>query len=604
MTPLPSLLGRDPRKSAIRLLKAARAGVRQLIWPVYHPTLLGLASAYRVQLRRTVFIGVTGSCGKTVTKDLIAAVLATRFQGRKSYHNFNSTHNIARALCRVRPWDRFCVLEISATVDGEPMIESSLRLARPQIGVVTNVGTDHISAFGSIDGIAAAKGRLIAALPPHGTAILNADDERVRAMQARCAGRVITYGLATDAMLRAEDVRASWPDRLSFTVHFDGETHAVRTQLCGAHWVSAVLAALAVGIAMGIPLAAAVPAIGTVRPYWRRMDPVSRPDGVTFIDDTAKAPSWTIPTALQFMKEAQAARKAVVIGTISDYVGDSDKAYVSAAKQALDAADRVVFVGPRASKCLKARRHAQDEALQAFYSAEAACEHLRDWLRPGDLVLLKASDRDELGRIIEGSRPAQGLAAAGFMPVGSAESVGPAQAVVGLGNPGERHRNTPHNIGHRALDLLAGSLAAEWAREDRAMVARVEQGGRSIYLIKPLTKINRTGPILLQLGRRLGFGPDRCILVHDDLDLSLGAVRVRMRGSDGGHRGVRSVLESFRTDELCRVKIGVGRPGEKDKPGDFVLTSLSPAEAPFVDKACAEAVERIRALLEAPARQE
>ncbi len=345
---------------------------------------LRLAPFYRAQLRRVVFIGVTGSCGKSTTKELIATVLSSQLKGHKNPGTKNMPHTIASTILRVKPNDEFCVLEIAAAKRGERIpLERPLDLVKPRIGVVTNIGTDHISAFGSVEAIAAEKGKLIAALPPHGIAILNADDPNVLAMRSRCAGRVITYGLAPDAMVRAENVSAAWPERLSFTVCFNGQSHPVHTQLPGAHLVHCALAAVAVGLAMGLPLTVAVQAISTVPPFPRRMSPVIRDDGVTFIQDDAKAPLWSIPAVLDFMKAARAGRKIVVIGTISDYTGNSDRAYVSVARQALAAADQVVFVGSRASKSLKARRHPQDDALQAFPSVRGCLRATARIFPPG-----------------------------------------------------------------------------------------------------------------------------------------------------------------------------------------------------------------------------
>jgi PTH1 family peptidyl-tRNA hydrolase len=166
-----------------------------------------------------------------------------------------------------------------------------------------------------------------------------------------------------------------------------------------------------------------------------------------------------------------------------------------------------------------------------------------------------------------------------------------------LGNPGEQFRGTPHNVGQRVIELLAHTLGGEWIREEQAMVARVRWRGADIYLIKPLTDINATGPLLLQLRQRLGFGPAECVLIHDDLDLPFGTVRVRMQGSDGGHRGIRSILEAFRTDALCRVKIGVGRPAQQGQRTDSVMTAFASAELPVIDRACAEAADRCLALV-------
>ena len=155
-------------------------------------------------------------------------------------------------------------------------------MLKPQIGVVTTIGDDHISALGSREAIAAEKGKLISALPKHGTAILNADDHLVLAMQSRCKGRILTYGFSPDAMLRAEDIRDDWPDRLSLTVLHDGQSVRVQTQFCGAHLVPSVLAAMAVGQAMGVSLQSAAAALKDLPPVQGRMCPVDSPDGVTF----------------------------------------------------------------------------------------------------------------------------------------------------------------------------------------------------------------------------------------------------------------------------------------------------------------------------------
>lgn len=361
-----------------------------------------IAALYRSVLRGTVFIGVTGSCGKTTTKELIAAVLAAQLRGRKSRSSKNLPQHLARTVLSVRPWDDYCVVEIAAAVRGERIpLQVPLKLVMPQIGVVTNIETDHLNAFGTVEAIAAEKSKLIAALPPHGTAVLNVDDERVRAMQTLCAARVITCGLAPDAMLRAENIVASWPERLSFTAIYEGQSYVARTQLCGAHWVHSVLAALAVGSAMGVPLATAIQAIHSVPPFNRRMSPVSHPDGVTFVLDNYKAPLWSIPSTLRFMREASAGRKILVLGSISDYRGDHGRVYASVAREALNVADRVIFVGPRARKSLRARSQSREEdALQAFDNIEAACPYVHTMLRPGDLVLLKDSDRERLETII------------------------------------------------------------------------------------------------------------------------------------------------------------------------------------------------------------
>ena len=556
---------------------------------------LWLAPLYRALLRRVTFIGVTGSCGKSTTKELIAAVLHSQFKGQKTPGNNNLPADIAQAILRVKPTDEFCVLEVAAAIRGERIpLERPLSLVKPRIGVVTNIGSDHISAFGSVEAIAGEKSKLIAALPSHGVAILNADDPNVMAMRALHAGRTISYGLAPEAMVRAENVNAAWPERLSFTVWFDGQSQTVHTQLPGAHLVHCALAAVAVGLAMGVSLQNAVQAIQSVPPFQGRMSPVIREDGVTFIRDDAKAPLWSIPAVLDFMRSARAVRKIVVVGTISDYTGNSNRAYVSVAQQALAAADQVIFVGSRASKSLKARRHPQDNALQAFPSVEAASAQLREFFRRGDLVLLKGVRHDHLESLISSRGTSEAES-------GTPRAEPSSQAVVGLGNPGAQYQDTPHNVGQRVLDSLARSLRAEWVREDQVMLARIELQGRVVYLIKPLTYVNVTGPVLLQLARQLNFAAGQCVLVHDDLDLPLGALRVRMKGGDGGHRGIGSIHRAFGSDAFSRVKIGVGRPEQTGRAAEHVLAKFAPEKLSVIERTCSEAAQRILRLLEIPA---
>jgi UDP-N-acetylmuramyl pentapeptide synthase len=211
--------------------------------------------------------------------------------------------------------------------------------------------------FGSREAIAAEKGKLIAALPPNGTAILNADDPLVLAMQSRCQGRILTYGLSPDAMLRGENIRDDWPNRLSLTVRHGDEAVRVQTQLCGAHLVPNVLAAMAVGRAMGVSLPSAAAALEGVAPVPDRMCPIESPDGVTFIRDDVKAPVWTIPAALDFLRHAMAKRKILILGTLSDYQGGAPSSiYAGVARQAVAVADYVFFVPNGMPKTKHCRR--------------------------------------------------------------------------------------------------------------------------------------------------------------------------------------------------------------------------------------------------------
>jgi PTH1 family peptidyl-tRNA hydrolase len=175
-----------------------------------------------------------------------------------------------------------------------------------------------------------------------------------------------------------------------------------------------------------------------------------------------------------------------------------------------------------------------------------------------------------------------------------------AHVVVGLGNPGPEYRGTRHNVGQRVLDELAHRLRRAWRRQGQAMVARGQWRGEPVVLVKPLAFMNVTGPVVAQVLRREEADPRDLILVYDDLDLPLGTVRVRMRGSHGGHNGVRSVIEALGTEDIRRVKVGIGRPDRKDQVTDHVLAPFLPEELPELEAAVVAAAARVLELIGRP----
>jgi PTH1 family peptidyl-tRNA hydrolase len=176
-----------------------------------------------------------------------------------------------------------------------------------------------------------------------------------------------------------------------------------------------------------------------------------------------------------------------------------------------------------------------------------------------------------------------------------------AQAVVGLGNPGPEYRDTRHNTGHRVVEDLARRLRCRLAKDGGHLVGRGQWRGDTVYLVKLESYMNQSGTAVERVLRRLDVAPADLVLVFDDLDLPLGTVRVRMKGSAGGHNGVRSVLAALGTEDIRRVKIGIGRPGEpgrdRDEVVDHVLSRFEADELPVIEEACAEAVERTLGLL-------
>jgi PTH1 family peptidyl-tRNA hydrolase len=174
-----------------------------------------------------------------------------------------------------------------------------------------------------------------------------------------------------------------------------------------------------------------------------------------------------------------------------------------------------------------------------------------------------------------------------------------AHVVVGLGNPGPEYRDTRHNVGQRVLDHLARETFrdAPWQRQGAWALCSGRWRGDTVRLVKPRSFMNESGPIVARALREQGADYHDLVLVYDDIDLPLGTVRLRMKGSAGGHNGVRSVIDALGTSDIRRVKVGIGRPPHRAAVPDHVLTGFEPDELPLVDTAVAEAAQRVLTLL-------
>jgi peptidyl-tRNA hydrolase, PTH1 family len=178
-----------------------------------------------------------------------------------------------------------------------------------------------------------------------------------------------------------------------------------------------------------------------------------------------------------------------------------------------------------------------------------------------------------------------------------------AQAIVGLGNPGPEYRDTRHNMGARALDALAKKLKVRFLRVGGHLVAHAKWRGEVLYLIKPQCFMNTMGPPVARVTRKLQLAAGDLLFVYDDLDLPLGKVRVRLKGSAGGHNGMRSLIGTLGTDQLRRVKVGIGRPAspgrDREEIVDHVLSAFLPDELPTVEAVCLEAGAQALRLVDA-----
>lgn len=370
-----------------RAIRLRGATPDQLAYYLGRLALLPLVRWRRRRWRGTAVVGVTGSAGKSTTVRLLEGALAPLGPVLASERSRNTAKSVAQLGWRLRGRHRVVVQELAAWAPGT-MAELAWTL-QPDVGVVTAVGWDHYRNFRGPDGVAREKAELVRALPASGLAVLNADDPRVLAMAAGTAARVVTFGAGEAAGYRARDVSADWPDRLEFDLEWGTRRTHVSTRLIGGHWVSAVLAALATALELGVPVEAAVAAAGAVEPLRGRFSESDGGGGVTFLEDNFKAPVWTVWPALDVLGAARAARRVAVIGQLSDDPRKPRELYRDVVSYALGRADLVVVHGRWAAGV--GRRFAADPRVRA-------CEHLREVhellsqeLRAGDLVLLKGS---------------------------------------------------------------------------------------------------------------------------------------------------------------------------------------------------------------------
>ena len=349
---------------------------------------------------RTTVIAITGSVGKTTAKECLAAILSTRGRTVSTRNNQNCGHGVPRTIRRMRPWHRYAVIEVGTERPGQ--IHRSARLLKPHVAVVLAVARTHTNEFPTLEDTAIEKASLLDHVAAGGTAILNGDDARVRAMAERVRGSVVMFGRAGDCDLVADEVRATWPERLHFTVRDGSDPVPVRTQLVGAHWLSSVLAALAAARACDVSLRAAADVLADVAPFAARMQPVALPSGAVVIRDEGNGSRDTIDAMLEVMRNARAGRRILVFGDQSDGKGNPKQRLRGIGKIAAEFADVVVFVGDHAHHGVYGAVAAgMDPACcHDVLGVERAAELLRRELRAGDLVFLKGRAVEHLSRIV------------------------------------------------------------------------------------------------------------------------------------------------------------------------------------------------------------
>ncbi len=345
-------------------------------------------------------IGITGSVGKSTTKELTASVLETRFRTLKNPGNLNNEIGLPLSLLRLTEAHERAVLEMGFYLPGE--IALLCRIARPHVGVITNVSEVHMERAGSMEAIVAGKTELVENLPasPDGVAILNYDEPLVRQMAQKTSARVMYYGLSSEADLWADEIEGLGLEGVRFVMHYEGEVVHVRVPLLGRHSVHTALRATAVGLVEGLGWQDIMEGLQDSR-MQLRLVAVQGPSGSLILDDTYNAAPPSVIAALNLLAELEG-RRVAVLGDMLELGEYEEKGHRMVGARAAQVADEIIAVGERArwiaEEAVQAGMHIEN--VFALQDSQEAIIHLKDQVGKGDVVLVKGSRGMRMDRIV------------------------------------------------------------------------------------------------------------------------------------------------------------------------------------------------------------
>jgi UDP-N-acetylmuramoyl-tripeptide--D-alanyl-D-alanine ligase len=356
-----------------------------------------LGAAMRRLWGKTV-VGITGSTGKTTTKDAIAHVLSARLRVLKSEGNFNNHFGLPLMLLKLEPQHDIAVIEMGMSHSGE--ITALAKIAHPEIGVVTNVAPVHLEFFNSVADIARAKYELVESLPAGGTAVLNADDEYVSQFGRDFRGKVVLYGTKPTADVRAEHIQQHGPEGSTFELVVDSCREAVTLPLVGLHNVYNALAAVAVGLERGLTPSEAAERVASLAPADKRGQ-VLQLGNITVINDCYNSNPKALDAMIDTLAAMPAKRRIAVAGEMLE-LGRTGADLHRRSGEYMGSKNIDVLVGVRglAQEMVEAARNAGVEA-EFVATAEEAGQWLAKEARNGDVILLKASRGVKLEKALE-----------------------------------------------------------------------------------------------------------------------------------------------------------------------------------------------------------
>ncbi|MBN2146287.1 MAG: UDP-N-acetylmuramoyl-tripeptide--D-alanyl-D-alanine ligase [Anaerolineales bacterium] len=343
-------------------------------------------------------IGITGSVGKSTTKELVAEVLGQRYRTLKNKGNLNNEIGLPLTLLSLSPGHQRAVLEMGFYVPGE--IAFLCEIARPRIGLLTNIGTVHAERAGSQEMIARGKAELVQSLPKDGWAILNYDDPWVRGMAEQTQARVFFYGMDSAADLWADEVEGRGLEGIQFRLHYQGDVIHLRVPLIGRHSVHTALRAAAVGLVDGLTWQEIVAGLRFATTQLRLIA-VRSTNGALLLDDTYNASPESMLAALNLLDELEG-RKVAVLGDMLELGQYEWRGHEMVGIRVAEVAQELVTIGERGRMIAAAACRAgfPSQAIHECESVEQVIELLKESLRPEDVVLVKGSHGMRMDRIV------------------------------------------------------------------------------------------------------------------------------------------------------------------------------------------------------------
>lgn len=349
-------------------------------------------------------VAVTGSNGKTTTKEMVAAVLAQRWRTLKTEGNFNNRIGVPHTLFRLTARHQAAVIEMG--VDQQGQTTRLCEIVRPTIGLITNIGPDHLEFFGSMEGSAQAKAELLDMLPADGTAILNADDPYFDYLASRAQCRVVSFGFSEMADVRASGVTSDARQGTAFRLHLPGKSRptTVRIKVHGTHNVTNALAAAAVGVALSLSGSMIAQGLGRFRPAAMRSQVVTH-HGVHIINDCYNANPASMKAALQLLAQWSPARERIaVLGDMLELGSETRQMHREVGQfLATQELSRLIVCGALGRDIAEGARKGgmAGSQIEEVADAAAAADHLKRTVRQGDVVLVKASRGMKMEQVVQ-----------------------------------------------------------------------------------------------------------------------------------------------------------------------------------------------------------